>query len=116
MAVAVARARWRGLRSGGAGKERHVHVLVHGPRHEPRHGRSHELELDRDRDRCAVPFDQHGAVKGEPEHGESVQPAVDLDQCFGHKVDEAEEERVDGAEARSERRRRLRGGAGGRVA
>ena len=89
----------------GAGKERHGH------------GRSYEL----DRDRCAVPFDQRGAVEGEPEHGESVQPAVndsagDLDQCFEHKVDEVEEERVDGAEVRSERRRRLRGGAGGRVA
>ena len=58
------------------------------------------MNLILDRDRCAVPFDEHGAVEGEPEHGASVQPAVndtitdsagDLDHCFEHEVDEVDE-------------------------
>ena len=54
----------------------------------------------------APPFDEHGAVEGEPEHGASVQPAVnvsdgDLGQRFGHEVDEVDEERADVADDRS---------------
>ena len=89
-AVALSQARWA-RPSAGAGA---------GP------GTGVVMNLILDRDRCAVPFDEHGAVEGEPEHGASVQPAVnvsagDLGQCFGHEVDEVDEERADVADDRS---------------
>ena len=56
-----------------------------GPRHGAGPGTGVVMNLILDRDRCAVPFDERGAVEGKPEHGESVQPSVneragDLDQ------------------------------------